>query len=106
MSSNRRTNPIAGKYAPSEEYRRKLRQKHVLEGICLVLSVLMILLCAAYMLELYRGMLVPKAIVIMGAILNFVLSIRVFLERHWLAAAGLLVASAACVGGYAYLVLT
>lgn len=104
--SGRRYNFIEGRYAPSEEYRRKLGHRHKLENICLALSVIMIGLCTIYMLEIDHSMFVLRAIIIFGGILNFVLSIRLLMVRRWFFGVCLLLASAACIGGLAYLMMT
>ncbi len=104
--SSRGSNPITGRYAPSEEYRRKLRHRHVLESICLIIAVMMIVLCSIFMLEIDRSMMTLRVIILMGVLLNLILAIRLFMVKYWLAGIGLLLLCALCAGGFAYLALT
>ena len=87
---------MTNRYLPSEEYAKKLRERHVLEGICLVNAAAMLVLSGVFLLDIDRSLWVPETIVVLGGILNVTLAIRLILVRAWLMAAGLFLAGCAC----------
>ena len=99
-------NDMATRSMPSEEYKKKLRERHVLEGFCLVMAAVMFAMGAVYLLDIDRSLWVLQTIAVIGGILNFVLAIRAILTRSWLPAAGLFLTSCACFGLLAWLNLT
>ncbi len=104
--SNRRFVPTSGKYTQSDEYRKKLRTKHILEGICFALSFVMITLAVLFATDLDRSMWVPRAVVILGMVLNFTLTVRGYVSKEWLLFAGAGLGAVACLAGFCYLMWT
>ncbi len=104
--SNRRFVPISGKYTQSDEYRKKLRVKHILEGVCFALSFVMITLGVLFATDLDRSMWIPTAVVILGTILNFTLTVRGYISKEWLLFAGAGTGFVACLTGFCYLIWT
>lgn len=88
---------------PSEEYRRKLRERHVLEGFCLACSAVMLVLGVVFLLDIDRSLWVPETMVVLGGVLNFALAIRAALVKSWLLAAALLSGGCVCFGLLAWL---
>lgn len=94
------------RYMPSEEYRRKLKERHILEWICLLIAAAAIVLSVIFLLDINRGLWIPETIVILGGIMNIALSLRAVLVKMWPLAAGLFAAGCVCFGLLAYLSLT
>ena len=88
---------------PSEEYRRKLRDRHILEAFCLFMAAGMLILSVIYLMNLDRSLWVPETSVVLGGILNYTLAIRVILTRAWVPSGILFLAGCACFGALAYL---
>ena len=88
---------------PSEEYKKKLRERHILEGFCLVCAVAILALGAVYLLDIERSLWVLETIAVLGGIMNYALSIRAVLVRSWMLAAGLFLAGCVCFGLLAWL---
>ena len=97
---------MTNRYLPSEEYRRKLRERHILEGFCLIDAAVMLILSVIFLLDIDRSLWVPETVVVLGGILNYALSIRAALVRLWLLTAGLLLAGCVCFGLLAWMNLT
>lgn len=104
--SSRRSGLISGKYAPSEEYRKKLRTKHILEGVCFALSFAMITLSVLFATDLDHSIWIPTTVVILGTILNFTLAVRGYISKEWPLFTGAGIGTVACLAGICYLVWT
>lgn len=94
---------MTNRFVPSEEYRKKLHERHILEGFCLAAAGVMIVLSLVFLLDIDRSLWVPETIVVLGGILNYALAIRGTLAKAWLQSAGLFAAGCACFGLLAYL---
>lgn len=93
---------MTNRYMPSEEYRRKLRYRHVLEGFCLINAAVILILALIFGLDINRELWLPETIAVLGGIMNFMLAIRGILVRSWMQTAGLLAASCVCFALFAY----
>ena len=94
---------MANRYLPSEEYRKRLRDRHILEGFCLVNAAVILVLGIVFLLDIDRRMWVPETIAVLGGILNYLLAVRGVLVRSWIQTVGLLAAGSACFGLLAWL---
>ena len=94
---------MTNRFEPSEEYRRKLRDRHALEGFCLVDAGAMLILSVIFLLDIDRSLWVPEAVVVLGGVLNMSLSIRGVLARSWIQSLGLFLAGCVCFGLLAWM---
>ena len=94
---------MKSRYMPSEEYRRKLRSRHLLEGFCLINAALIFLLTLVYALDINRDLWLPGLIAVLGGIMNYALSIRGILVKSWLEIIGFFITGSICFGLLAYL---
>lgn len=83
---------------PSEEYRKKLRSRHILEGFCLVDAVVILALAILFLLDIDRGLWVQEAIAVLGGILNYALAIRGMMMRSWVQTVTFFAAGSVCFG--------
>ena len=79
---------MTNRYLPSEEYKRKLRERHILEGFCLADAAVMLVLSVIFFFDINRDLWVPETVAVLGGILNLALSVRTLLIRMWLLAGG------------------
>ncbi len=91
---------------PTEEYRKKLRERHVLEWICLVMAAMIIAGVMLFFLNHTTGMWILRTVVLLGVLMNLGLSIRCVLMKEWIRSAGLLLVSAALAAALIYLIVT
>ena len=87
---------MTNRMMPSEEYRKRLRDRHVLEGFCLVIAAAMVCLGVVFLLDIERGLWLPETIVVLGGILNYALAVRGLLTKEWIQVAGLFAAGSVC----------
>ena len=97
---------MTNRFMPSEEYRRRLNERHALEAFCLVDAAVMIVLSVIYLLDIDRSLWVPEAVVILGGILNMILSIRGILAKSWVQSVVMFLAGCACFALLAWLIWT
>ena len=88
---------------PSKEYKKKLRERHILEGFCLISAAAILALAAVYLLDIERSLWVLETIAVLGGIMNYALAVRAILVRSWMQAAGLFLAGCVCFGLLAWL---
>ena len=94
---------MTNRYTPSEEYRKNLRDRHILEAFSLLIAATILALGLVFVLNLNRDLWVPGAIAVLCGIMNYVLAIRGILVKSWIQTAGLFATGSVCFGLLAYL---
>ena len=94
---------MTNRYEPSEEYRRRLRDRHVLEGFCLINAGAMLILSVIFLLDIDRSLWVPEAVVVLGGVMNMGLSVRGVLAKSWIQTVSLFLVGCVCFGLLAWM---
>ncbi len=85
----------------SEEYRKHLRERHILEAILLIDAAMIIVLAVTAAVQQQAGLL--PFIISLGILMNVMLAVRFTLVRFWIGAASALFLAVAFLGGLLYL---
>ncbi|HCI73850.1 MAG TPA: hypothetical protein DHV42_04840 [Lachnospiraceae bacterium] len=94
---------MKSRFMPSEEYRKKLQSRHMVEGFSLTGAAVILFLCLIFALDINRSLIVPGTIAVIGGLMNYALAIRGIIVRSWLQAIGLFAVGCVCFGLLAYL---
>ncbi len=94
------------KHKPSEEYRKKLFKRHVIEACCIVMACMIIGLSLIYVFDINRSMELVRVMALLGGVMNITLSFRFVVTKEWLSFAGIFLLGVACLCGLSYLTMT
>ena len=88
---------------PTTEYRKKLRERHIVEWFCLIVAAAMIALSAIFLMDSERSSWMPETVAILGGILNCALAVRSILTKSWHMAVIFFILVCVCFGLLAFL---